>query len=95
MFDKFKQIGELTKLRSQAKALEKELSQVKETVEKGAVKVTVTGNQRVEYLEINGEPRKDVADAINDALKNVQKKSAKRMLEMGGGLSGLLSGLGK
>ena len=95
MFDKFKQLGELGKLRSQAKALEKELSQVKETVEKGGIKVTVTGNQRIDYLEINGESRKDIADVINDALKNVQKKSAKKMLEMGGGLSGLLSSLGK
>ncbi len=95
MFDKFKQLGELSKLRSQAKALEKELSQIKETVEKGGVKVTVTGNQRVDYLEINGEPRKDIADVINDALKNVQKKSAKKMFEMGGGLSGLLSNFGK
>ncbi len=95
MFDKFKELGQLGKLRSQAKTLEKELSQIKETVEKGGVKVTVTGNQRVDYLEIDGESRKDIADVINDAFRNVQKKSAKKMLEMGGGLSGLLSGFGK
>lgn len=92
MFDKFKQLGELGKLRSQAKLLEKELSQIKETVEKAGLKVTVTGNQKIDYLEIDGESRKDVADIINEAFKRIQKKSAKKMLEMGG-LSGLLSSL--
>jgi len=29
------------------------------------------------------------------AMKKIQKESAKKMMEMGGGLSGLLSGLGK
>lgn len=95
MFDKFKQISQLTKLRSQAKELENQLALVKETVEKNGVKVSVTGAQRVEYLEIDGVERKDIADIINSAFKEVQKKSAKKMMEMGGGLTGLLSGLSK
>jgi len=95
MFDKFKQIGELGKLRSQAKELERQLALVKETLEKNGVKVVVTGAQRIEYLEIDGVERKDIADVINSAFKEVQKKSAKKMMEMGGGLTGLLSGLGR
>jgi DNA-binding protein YbaB len=95
MFDKFKQIGQLGKLRSQAKELERQLAQVKETREKNGIKVVVTGNQKIEYLEINQEERKDIAEVINDAFKEVQKKSAKKMMEMGGGLSGLLGNLGK
>lgn len=95
MFDKFKQIGELGRLRSQAKELEKQLALVKETLEKNGVKVVVTGAQKVEYLEIDGEERKDIAEVINSAFKAVQKKSAKKMMEMGGGLTGLLSGLSK
>lgn len=95
MFDKFKQISDLAKLRSQAKELEKQLALVKETVEKNGVKVSVTGAQRVEYLEIDGVERKDIADIINSAFKEVRKKSAKKMMEMGGGLTGLLSGLSK
>jgi DNA-binding protein YbaB len=95
MFDKFKQIGELGKLRSQAKELERQLALVKETLEKNGVKVVVTGAQKIEYLEIDGVERKDIADVINSAFKEVQKKSAKKMMEMGGGLTGLLSGLGK
>ncbi|QLG69312.1 MAG: hypothetical protein CH104c_0080 [Candidatus Woesebacteria bacterium] len=95
MFDKFKQIGELGKLRSQAKELERQLALVKETLEKNGVKVVVTGAQKIEYLEIDGVERKDIADVINSAFKEVQKKSAKKMMEMGGGLTGLLKGLGR
>lgn len=95
MFDKFKQIGELGKLRSQAKELERQLALVKETLEKNGVKVVVTGTQKIEYLEIDGVERKDIADVINSAFKEVQKKSAKKMMEMGGGLTGLLKGLGR
>ena len=36
-----------------------------------------------------------IKDAINDAMKEVQKEAARKMMEEGGGLSGLLGGLGK
>jgi DNA-binding protein YbaB len=89
-FDKFKQLGELNKMRQQAKKLEKELEKEEETLEKGDNKVKVDGTQRIKYLKINGEEREDIADLINSAMKKVQKKAAKKMMEMGGGLSGLL-----
>ena len=38
MFDKVKKVGELNKMRQQAKALQKELEQIKETEEKGEYK---------------------------------------------------------
>lgn len=90
MFDKFKQLGELTKMRSQAKALQEELKTIKHSEERGSIKVRVSGNQEIEYLEIEGVERRDIMDVINAAVKNVQKKAARRMMEMGGGLSGLL-----
>jgi DNA-binding protein YbaB len=95
MFDKFQQLGQLNKMRQQAKTMQQELSQIKESYETGPYKVVVTGDQRVDYLEIEGVEQKKLAEAINNAMKNVQKKAAKKMLEMGGGLSGLLSGFGK
>lgn len=78
MFDKFKQIGELGKLRSQAKELERQLALVKETLEKNGVKVVVTGAQKIEYLEIDGVERKDIADVINSAFKEVQKNQQRK-----------------
>ena len=90
MFDKVKQLNELRKMRSQALALQKELEKIRESEERNGMKVVVTGDQKVAYIEINGEERKDLVDLINDAMKKVQKEAAKKMMEMGGGLSGLL-----
>lgn len=90
MFDKIKQLNELRKMRSQAMELQKELEKIRESEERGGMKVVVSGDQKVQYIEINGEERKDLVELINDAMKKVQKEAAKKMLEMGGGLSGLL-----
>ena len=90
MFDKLKQLNELRKMRSQAMELQKELEKIKESAEKGAMRVVVTGDQKVSYIEIDGQERSDLVDLINEAMKKVQKEAAKKMLEMGGGLSGLL-----
>lgn len=90
MFDKFKQLGELNKMRQQAQALQKELEKITETVEKGDYTVSVTGDQKIRYIKKGEEDLKDLVDAINEAMKKVQKEAAKKMMEMGGGLSGLL-----
>ena len=90
VFNKVKQVNELRKLQSQAKQLQKALEEVKETLEYGDIEVTVSGDQKILAIKENGEERKDIVDALNKALKNVQKKSAKVMMEQGGGLSGLL-----
>ena len=89
-FDKVKQLGELNKMRQQAKDLQKELEQITETLSAGDVEVKVTGDQKIAYMKVDGEERQDIVDAINKAMKKVQKKAAKKMLEMGGGLSGLM-----
>ena len=90
MFDKFKQLNELRKMRSQAMELQKELEKIKESAEKDGMRVVVTGDQKIAYIEIDGEERRDLVDLINEAMKKVQKEAAKKMLEMGGGLGGLL-----
>lgn len=93
MFDKVKQGKQLLELRSQAKKLQSELSQIIETEERGSVKVKVSADQKVVYLEKDGQRLEEVEKAVNDAFKKVQKKAASKMMEMGGGLSGLLGGL--
>lgn len=95
MFDKFKQLGELNKMRQQAGALQKELEKIIETMEKNGWSVSVTGDQKLRYIKKDGEDMKFLVDLINEAMKKVQKEAAKKMMEMGGGLSGLLGGLGK
>lgn len=95
MFDKFKQLGELAKMRKKAMDLQKELEKIIKTVEKNGYSVSVTGDQKIRYIKKDGEDFKELTDLINEAMKDVQKESAKKMMEMGGGLGGLLGGLGK
>lgn len=91
MFDKLQQGKELLKMRSQAKELQKKLAEVTETVEIGNVKVKVTADQKVVYISESGEAKEEIARAVNEAFKKVQKKAAQKMLQEGG-LSGLLGG---
>jgi len=94
MFDKLKQLNELRKMRSQAMELQKELEKISETVEKGDWVVSVSGDQKIRYIKKGEEDMTQLTDAINDAMKKVQKEAAKKMMEMGGGLSGLLGKMG-
>lgn len=93
MFDKVKQLGELAKMRSQAQKLQKELEKIVKTVEKNGNTVSVSGDQKIRYIKRNGEDLKDLVDLINEVMKDVQKEAAKKMMDMGGGLSGLLGNL--
>lgn len=93
MFDKVKQGKQLMELRSQAKKLQNELSQIIQTEERGSIKVKVSADQKIVYLEKDGQRLEDLEKAINDAFKKVQKKAASKMMEMGGGLGGLLGGM--
>jgi DNA-binding protein YbaB len=95
MFDKFKQAQNLMKMRSQAVALKKKLEAVTHSEENNGIKVVVNGAQEVIKLEIDGNDRSDVVDVINKAYKEIQKEAAKKMMEEGGGLSGLLGGMGQ
>ena len=93
MFDKFKQLGQLNEMRKKAAELQKELEKIIKTVEKHGYSVSVTGDQKIRYIKKGEEDLKELTDLINEAMKDVQKESAKKMMEMGGGLGGLLGGL--
>lgn len=90
VFDKFKQVGELAKMRQQAMKLQKELEKISETEEKNGWTVSVAGDQKIRYIKKDGEDIRQLTNLINDVNKKVQKEAAKKMMEMGGGLSGLL-----
>ena len=62
-------------------------------MEKRGWTVSVSGDQKIRYIKKDGEDLEELVDLINEAMKKVQKESAKKMMEMGGGLSGLLGGM--
>lgn len=93
MFDKFNQLKDLAKMRQKAMELQKELEKIIKTVEKNGWQVSLTGDQKIRYIKKDGEDMKELVDLINNAMKDIQKESAKKMMEMGGGLGGLLGGM--
>jgi DNA-binding protein YbaB len=93
MFDKFNQLKELASMRKKAVELQKELERIIKTSDKDGWQVSVTGDQKIRYIKKDGEDVKDLTELINNLMKDVQKESAKKMMEIGGGLSGLLGGL--
>lgn len=92
MFDKVK---ELANMQRKAKELQKELEKIIKTEEKHGYTVSVTGDQKIRYIKKGDEDLKELTELINGAMKSVQKDAAKKMMDMGGGLGGLLGGLGK
>jgi nucleoid-associated protein EbfC len=81
MFDK-------TKMLAQAYKLKKAIEAESVDVEENGIKVTVTGDQKVKFLSVNGLENKILVETINKALKKSQEMAAKRMKDMGG-LEGL------
>jgi hypothetical protein len=90
MFDKLKQLGELKKMRDQAIALQKKLAEEIITLEENGVRVVISGDQKIQTLEIDGVQEERVKEALNKALKKSQEVAAKKMQEMSGGLTGML-----
>jgi len=90
MFDK---VRNLANMQRQAKELQKELEKIIQTEEKHGWTVSVTGDQKLRYIKNGDEDMKELTELINEAMKKVQKESARKMMEMGGGLGGLLGGL--
>lgn len=90
-FDKLKQLNDLRKMRGETLEMQKKLKEVVESLEKGKYKVKARGDQRIDYIEIEGVAQPELVKVINEALEKVQKTAAKKMIEEGG-LGSLLKG---
>ena len=94
MFDKVKQLGEMKKMRDQAMEVQKQLAAQTITVEEDGVRIVITGDQKIQLLEVNGVQNTVLVDKLNKALKKSQEMAAKTLQDMSGGLSGLMKGMG-
>ena len=90
MFDKFKQLGELKKMRDEALRIQKELASEKVEINEGDIKIVISGDQKIQELQINGEDQSHLLDVLNKAIKRSQEVAARKVQQMSGGLSGLL-----
>lgn len=96
MFDKLQQLKELKKMRDEAMQMQRALDAETVEVEKHGVRVNITLAQRVVFVESNGKSDGDIAEAMNEAIKESQKAAAKKMQGMVGleGLKGMFGGGG-
>ena len=94
MFDKLKQLGQLKKMRDQAVAIQRQLAQEVIEVNENGVRVIISGDQKLQSLDVDGMANQRVVEVVNKAIKKSQEMAAKKLQEMSGGLTGMLKGLG-
>jgi DNA-binding protein YbaB len=90
MFKPLKNLQDLKSMRDQAVKIQQALAQEIITVERNGVKVIISGDQKVQTIEVNGQEDQNIKEAVNEAIKKSQEVAAKKLQEMSGGLGGML-----
>jgi len=97
----FSKVKQAMELKSQLDKIQKELAKIIVEGEKGSVKVTINGQQKLLSISISPDalnPTKakrledNILKAINDAMEKAKKESSKQMAGLMGGMG--LPGLG-
>ncbi|ADJ25780.1 conserved hypothetical protein [Dehalogenimonas lykanthroporepellens BL-DC-9] len=97
----FSQVKKAMELKSQLSKIQKELDKIVMEGEKGPVKVTVNGQQKLLSITIDQEAMKpektrqledNIIKAVNDATEKAKKAASKEMSGMMGGMG--MPGLG-
>lgn len=91
MFDKLKR---LKNMRNQAMVIQKQLAQEEIVVERGPIRIVISGDQKIKEFTVQGVTSQEAIEALNEAIKKSQELAAKKLQEMSGGLSGLMGNLG-
>ena len=92
MINPLKNLGDLKKMRDQAMAIQKQLSQEKIEINEEGVRIVISGDQKILEFEIQGISNDRVKETLNKAIKESQELAAKKLSDMSGGLQGLLGG---
>lgn len=83
-------LGDMNKLRQQAMQMQKNLAAQTITVEENGVKVVITGDQKIISIEIQGLSNEVLNDVINKAIRKSQELAAKELMNVSGGMGGLM-----
>ena len=92
MINPLGKLGDLKKLRDQAMAIQKQLQAEEITIEEGDIRVVISGDQQIREFSVAGISSAQAISTLNRAIKESQKLAARKLQEMGGGLSGMLGG---
>lgn len=85
-----KAMGISDKQMAELESMQKQIQQISARHEEGNVVVKVTGDMKIDYIEIDGEAREDIKKAANKAFEKVQKETQKKMMGAMGGMGGLM-----
>ena len=80
-------LGDLNKMRQQAVKMQQALQGKQIVVEKGEVRVVISGDQRILEFTVQGYSSQDAVDALNDAIKQSQKLAAEKLKEIAAEMS--------
>ena len=94
MANPLKQLGNLNKLRQQAKQMQTELAKEEIRVEEGDIVVVITGDQKIQHFSVQGISSDDAVKVLNKAIQQSQRVAAKKLQSMSGGLGGLMNQMG-
>lgn len=90
--DMMGKLGDMNKLRQQAMQMQKNLAAQTITVEENGVKVVITGDQKIISIEIQGLSNEVLNETINKAIRKSQELAAKELMNVSGGMGGLMGG---
>lgn len=77
---------DLFKLKRKADEMKKVMEGISVEVEHKGIKIVMQGDQKVKRIEVGGEEDTRLRDAFNRAVKESQKKAAKKMQGFAGDL---------
>jgi len=92
MVNPLKALGDINKLRQQAKQMQDELSKEEIRIEKGDIVVVISGDQKIKHFSVQGITSDEAVAALNEAIKKSQELAAKKLQSMSGGLGGMFGG---
>lgn len=95
MANPLKALGDLNKLRKQAKQMQQDLAAEEIKIERNDIVVIISGDQKIKHFSVQGITSDDAVDVLNEAIKKSQELAAKKlqgMMGAGGGLGGMLGG---
>lgn len=94
MANPLKALGDINKLRKQAKQMQQDLAAEEITIEENDIVVVITGDQKIKHFSVQGITSQDAVDVLNKAIKQSQEIAAKKLQSMmgSGGLGSMLGG---
>ncbi len=90
--DALGKLGDLNKLRQQAMTMQKNLAGQQITVEENGVKIVISGDQKIIELSVQGIGNPVLNDILNKAIRKSQELAAKELMNVSGGMGGLMGG---